>query len=174
MKAEYLKTHWIPYLASVVLFVAMLALGSGWFEAGALLTLIALWGVQHHRLYQDDRNKARALRATEGGSAFAAEMQGLADDLQTGVGGLTGFLEHELSQIRSLVGDAVGTLQSSFNGINDQSQAQLDMVHAMLDDVADNIENESGRVSFAEFAQETDKVLRFFVTHVVEISQNTM
>lgn len=174
MKAEYLKTHWIPYLVSVVLFVAVLALGSGWFEAGALLVLITLWGVQHHRIYQDDQSKAQALGATEGGSALAAEMQGLADDLQTGVGGLTGSLESELSQIRSLVGDAVGTLQSSFNGINDQSQAQLDMVQAMLANVADNIENESGRVSFAEFAQETDKVLQFFVTHVVEISQNTM
>ncbi|MBL3591394.1 MAG: chemotaxis protein [gamma proteobacterium endosymbiont of Lamellibrachia anaximandri] len=174
MKAEYLKTHWIPYLASVVLFVAVLVLGSAWFEAGALLTLTVLWGVQHHRLYQADRDKAQTLSATEGGSALASEMQGLADDLQTGVGGLTGSLESELSQIRALVGDAVGTLQGSFNGINDQSQAQLDMVQAMLANVADNIENESGQVSFAEFAQETDKVLRFFVTHVVEISQNTM
>ncbi|RLJ19948.1 chemotaxis protein [bacterium endosymbiont of Escarpia laminata] len=174
MKAEYLKTHWIPYLASVMLFVAVLALGSGWFEAGAFLVLIALWGVQHHRIYRDDRNKAQILSATEGGSALVSEMQGLADDLQTGVAGLTGALESELSQIQSLVGDAVGTLQNSFNGINDQSQAQLDMVQTMLANVADNIENESGWVSFAEFAQETDKVLQFFVTHVVEISQNTM
>ncbi|MCB1904702.1 MAG: chemotaxis protein, partial [Gammaproteobacteria bacterium] len=70
--------------------------------------------------------------------------------------------------VRTLVSDAVATLQASFHGLNELSQSQQSLVLSMLSDAAgDSQTSADNRVSFHKFAEETDMVLRVFVDHVV-------
>ncbi len=104
-----------------------------------------------------------------------SQIKHLAGDLQEIVSEQTKRLNTELEQLRSLVKDSVNTLQGSFQEINEQSQGQLQLVQGMLLNVSDQADNEkNNHVSFAELADETDKLLRYFVDHVLENSHDTM
>ena len=77
----------------------------------------------------------------------------------------------DLRQVQNLVADAVATLQQAFNGLNErafqQSQLVGDMIASMREQGGDDGEG-------GGFAEETDKVLRYFVEYVVNTSAQSM
>ena len=78
----------------------------------------------------------------------------------------------DLRQIQNLVGDAAGTLQQAFNGLNDCTTQQSDLVGQMIASMRDQCgqgEGEDGG-----FAEETDKVLRYFVEYVINTSAQSV
>jgi methyl-accepting chemotaxis protein len=79
-------------------------------------------------------------------------------------------MRKELRQIQDLVGDAVGTLQSAFHGLNAKSGQQSNLVASMLDQMKDDDED----LAVSGFAEQTDEVLRYFVDYVVNTSANSM
>lgn len=152
--------------------MAILA-GVGWPGVMAVLLSSLLWAVTHYRNYAA-RLADRDLR-TDDSTDLVVEMHGLADELQQGVNLLTESLKGELQQMQTLIEDSVGTLQESFHGINGQSQNQLEMVQGLIANVSGGIAGDGGgKFSFAEFAEETDKVLHYFVEHVISISHSTI
>jgi methyl-accepting chemotaxis protein len=83
----------------------------------------------------------------------------------------TGQMRHDLQQIQSLVGDAVTTLQDAFNGLNARSTQQSELVGEMIS----SMREQSGEsTEGGGFAEETDKVLRYFVDYVVNTSAQSM
>ncbi|MEN8167040.1 MAG: methyl-accepting chemotaxis protein [Pseudomonadota bacterium] len=173
MNINYFKNNWMPYISTaLVLSVAILA-GVGWPGIMAVLLSSVIWAVTHYRNYAA-RLVEMDLR-TDDSTDLVVEMRGLADELQQGVTLLTESLKGELRQMKTLIEDSVGTLQESFHGINGQSQNQLEMVQGMISNVSDDVAGDSGgKVSFSEFAEETDKVLHYFVEHVIAVSQSTI
>lgn len=89
-------------------------------------------------------------------------------------------MRSELTQIQNLVGDAVGTLQNAFNGLNARSQQQQQRVNALMAVLKASSATQAGQgadadaTSMESFAQETDKVLNYFVEYVVSTSSNSM
>lgn len=101
---------------------------------------------------------------------------GLVQSIDSGFEVLVTSMNSDLQQIQTLVGDAVVTLQGSFNGLNTASEEQKELVSALVSRMqvhGEDDENKQG-ISFEEFARETDKVLKFFVDHVVQVSVNSM
>jgi methyl-accepting chemotaxis protein len=138
-----------------------------------LLLLSLAWIVSHYRNYLSFLRE----RDNDSDEEFdlGHEIKELTNELQQGVVALTDALKGELTQIRILVEDSAHTLQDSFQGINGHSQTQLQMVQGMIANISGNVSgNSTENISFAEFADETDKVLRYFVDNVIEISQSTM
>ena len=81
-------------------------------------------------------------------------------------------MRNDLNQVRTLVSDAVATLQASFHGLNELSQSQQSLVLSMLSDAAgDSQTSADNRVSFHKFAEETDMVLRVLSTMWYAVAQ---
>lgn len=141
-----------------------------------ILLLLALAGVWIAHSYLGYVNKTRQAEThTDEENDLVKEIDGLTQELHIGVLSTCGNLRGELSQIRTLVEDSVKTLQVSFQGMNGHSKEQLAMVQGMIANVSGQISSDKeNNVSFAEFAEETDKVIRYFVDHVILISQSTM
>ncbi|MEN8178007.1 MAG: methyl-accepting chemotaxis protein [Pseudomonadota bacterium] len=171
---KYLKSNWMPYAASSVLLLLSVLLDDGWMTAAVILITAAIWAALGY--IQNKRNLAAATVTHNGMEAeLVSEMENLATEMQQGVTELTSTMKRELEQVQNLIADSVNTLQSSFHGINEQSQNQFYLVQGMLEQITDSIESDQQEhLSFADFANETDKVLRYFVDHVIEISHNTM
>jgi methyl-accepting chemotaxis protein len=87
---------------------------------------------------------------------------------------LVARMAQDLEQIRQLVGDAVVTLQQSFGGLNQESQAQQAMVAKLIQQVSHGDQEGEEAVTFGDFADETDTVLRHFVDYVVNTSAKGM
>ncbi len=150
-------------------------MGVSWVGVLMLAVLTLIWGLLDYRNRKKLTQGEQSIRALAGGGELIGEMGALSREIKLGVSEQVAKLRSEQAQIQTLINDAVQTLQESFNGINGQSQAQLELVMGLIESVSDGIESEGNKkITFADFASETDKVLRFFVEHVVTISHNTM
>ena len=83
--------------------------------------------------------------------------------------------QEELSQVKTVVADAVVTMSGSFNGLHETTSKQSALVQSLVnslveDDASENIEG----LNFSKFAEETDNVLKFFIEHLLNVSQQSM
>ncbi len=97
----------------------------------------------------------------------------LVKGIDSGFETMVNSMQGDMQQIQSLVADAVVTLQSSFNGLNAASEKQKDVVTSLVARMHSSM-GESGTISFHDFAGETDKVLKYFIDHVLQVSVNSM
>ena len=169
----YIKSRWIIYIVSCMVLVLSLFLDINITGLSLILSLIAIWSYHDYRTYKQSAMREDDYQDTEYDMAY--EMDEFSREIKDGVILLITDLQAELIQIRTLVSDSVSTLQSSFHGINHHSQDQLNMVQGMISNISGSLVEESNnKISFKEFADETDKVLRYFVEHVIAISHSTM
>ena len=80
----------------------------------------------------------------------------------------------ELQQLKSMVADAVATMSNSFNRLHQLTSGQSVVVHSLVSDLDGSTKNASGSMSFQQFAEETDTVLRFFIDHILDISKQSI
>ena len=169
MNISGLRQTWLPVMVSLLAMTVILLFAPGWIAFLSVLVSSASW------FFMSTRQERVIDKESALGPQLTKEIHEFSNELHHGINVLSGSLKGELTQIRSLVGDSVNTLQDSFHGINGCSRKQLDMVHDMMEAVSNSIESEStASVTFTEFAAETDNVLRYFVDHVIAISHNTM
>jgi methyl-accepting chemotaxis protein len=82
--------------------------------------------------------------------------------------------ESELLSLKSLFADAVMTMSSSFNNLHSLTSGQSVLVQSIIKDLDVNQENKSTSLNFSQFAEETDKVLRFFIDHILEVCKQSI
>ncbi len=131
------------------------------------------WAASVHRLQRRSASD-RDERARADASAVDGAVQRLLGELRESTDALRAGLDGELRQVQRLIADAVSTLQTSFRGLNEESNAQRVLVADLLERMRDNQPGEEGRVSFRSFAQETDTALDYLVQHIVSTSTSSM
>jgi methyl-accepting chemotaxis protein len=87
----------------------------------------------------------------------------------------TDTFQQELQQVKSVVADAVVTMANSFNGVNNLASEQSSAVYTMIANMSGNAEDQGDKkLSFQEFAQETDHVLRQFIEQILTVSKQSV
>ncbi|MGY6274963.1 methyl-accepting chemotaxis protein [Methylomonas sp. MgM2] len=79
----------------------------------------------------------------------------------------------ELKQLKAMVADAVVTMSASFSNLHQLTTGQSDVVHSLIEDLNQSEAKSGGSQTFQEFAEETDKVLGFFIDHILQISKQS-
>ena len=143
---------------------------------GAVLVLLvgAAWLGHAATVAHRQRRTEAEQRSAVDAPALERRVVELFGHIEGHLSSLVEQLRQDLAQLRGLVGDAVVTLQGSFNGLNEQSEAQQHMVSSLIMQVGDRPGGPDGVISFSEFAEETDRALRNFVDYVVNTSSNSM
>lgn len=81
----------------------------------------------------------------------------------------------ELQQMKDVVSNAVATLSSSFNGLHSLTTEQSEVVSSLMSSLGDQQAGEGDKVlNFTDFAAETDRVLGFFIEHILNVSKQSM
>ena len=86
----------------------------------------------------------------------------------------TDTFHKELQQVKSVVADAVVTMTSSFNGVNELASEQSTAVYTMLANMSGDADNDDKTLSFQEFAKETDQVLGHFIEQILTVSKQSI
>ncbi len=167
----FLRNNAVPLAASGVVAVGV-ALAGEVVAALAALLVALLWA-------GSDRLKARRCatdtrQADEKAAAQAKEMRALFQELKGLVADHVEQMRSELAQVRSLVSDAVHTLQTSFQGLDQQTRLQQELAHMLIAQMADADAEGGDSVSFKIFTEQTSEVLRYFVDHIVRISKDSI
>jgi methyl-accepting chemotaxis protein len=84
-----------------------------------------------------------------------------------------------IDQAKGLLHDAVGSISTSFHGLNEASRSQFDMFRGVMASVSSQQQDggsEPGErmLGFREFADETNRILQYFVDLIVKTSQDSM
>lgn len=164
-----------PVLATLLAIIAHFMLGSSWLSAVLMMVVSSVWGWVIWRAFQEYHVLMDKLNGVScNGDDLNQSLDALMQEFDDSVRGELNLIGDELEQIDGLVRDATGTLNTSFNGLQEQSFRQDSLVRSLVENMADQSHAENGRISFQEFARETDDVLQFFVQHVVNISRDSM
>ena len=83
------------------------------------------------------------------------------------------IIDGDLSQSQSIISDAISKLQSSFEGMHDQSSTQAKLITGLIQTSMQNT-TEDGEVSFEQFAIEVKGVLEHFVDEMIVTSKDSM
>lgn len=81
----------------------------------------------------------------------------------------------DLKQLKSVVSDAVSTLNDSFNGLHKLTATQNDTVMFLLDhQSANSTGHSSGTLDFQKFTEETQSLLNSFIANILSVSQQSI
>ena len=78
-----------------------------------------------------------------------------------------------MERTRQIIEEAASGLAKSFSNMHQQAEEQKRVVMSMADNMAGDT-SESRVIGFKQFAAETDRVLTYFIQHIVEISADSM
>jgi methyl-accepting chemotaxis protein len=82
--------------------------------------------------------------------------------------------DDELLKLKQIVADAVFTMSTSFNNLHQLTSGQSRVVHTLISDLDGSKDNKDTGLTFQQFTDETDKVLGFFIEHILMISKQSM
>ena len=166
--------HNLPALAvSLVLLVLAFVLPAGGWQPLLMLPVIAAWAgnawwVQSRLDYQHQQHREQVCASAR------QHVRGLCTDVVEAVCTDSREIRADLGQVRDLVHDAVGQLNRSFGGLNEQSQAQRALVLALIDKITGSMTASDGgakKLSMQEFTVEIANVLQYFIDIMVDISK---
>jgi len=168
-----IKNSWKPIGLSGILIAIALFMGLP-ISALALMILITLVWMSFYCLsHPIDGRPLHSSEAKESEEQLDEASQEISEALQKGVSQVVHLLQGEQEQVKTLVQDAVEVLQNSFNGINNKSKDQLELVQSIILSISSDSDDAS-KVSFDQFTKETDSVLKYFVDHVISVSAESM
>jgi methyl-accepting chemotaxis protein len=140
-----------------------------------LVAVAAAWAWSSYpRLHGDFSGTEESVAGGAREGEIDHELDGLLTDIRAGICDEVVVVRSEMNQIQTLVGDAIQTLNGSFNGLNAESKAQQALVLSLIENMGDTTRDATSRVSFREFAQATNDVLQFFVENVLGTSRDSM
>jgi len=170
----FLKQQWLPLCLSLLLIVGAWLVQHSPAIAGWMLLITLAWVISMLWNGRKPGSGSDAGAGEDAESQLTEEVFGLAADLDRAVAALSTQIRNDLTQMRTLVSDAVGTLQHSFHDLNELSQSQQQLVVSMIEESSQEDDEKHSSVHFKDFAEETDRVLSYFIEHIVETSADSM
>ena len=162
----------IPISASLIAAGLMFVVKSDWIQVAILLGCAAIWWLSTSRNHAKIvENKLEQQSVNTNMSPVFSQLEGIIQEESN-------VIQHELGQINSLVNDAIENLTSSFNGLNDLSRSQEDLVSGLVTNMTANKENSDGSeektLMINGFADETNQALHYFIEHILSTSRDSM
>ncbi len=168
----FLKKVWFPLL---LLFIALLL---PFFFSIEILYWIVLPLISVAWFFVSFQNQNRTIANLEKNSAENAD--NLTSVIEQYITNLESCMEQEitsfqqeLSQLKTVIADAVVTMTESFNNLHGLTSGQSSLVQALMGSLDDSSENTES-LNFGKFADETDSVLKFFIDHILQISKQSI
>lgn len=174
MISQFIQISWKPVAASGVILAIAVLMGLSVSALALLLMMMIIWcGYSFFQMTTGRIVMAEQRQPQDEQGDLSHASQELSAELQSGIRELIMILQSEQEQMKNLVQDAVLILQGSFHGINEKSKEQLDLAQSIAMNIAGEMVDEK-HTSFDQFTEETGKLLRYFVDHVISISSESM
>ncbi|MEO5343082.1 MAG: methyl-accepting chemotaxis protein [Gammaproteobacteria bacterium SHHR-1] len=174
------NSKWIlPSLAAPLVLLLAWLTGAGLFTLGWLLLPFALWFVSLWLGARQEQDSAPQPGADDQLRQLNSSLTQLSGGLDSAAQDTGATLRADLERIQHLLGDAIGSLQHSFQGLHQASNEQSDLVAGLVQGMGCCAEQNSPSdaeqiTSFEQFADTTKQLLQQFIDNIVSVSQKSM
>ena len=176
MLVEYIKRY------IIAIAISLAAIGGIWFSTSApwieglwMLVTIGAWAVNSGivlRHLESDRRDA-VIAASE--CPIGEELHGISQEINQAVSDCAMVMDSELEQVRSLVADAVISLNSSFTGLECLSHAEQEMVMSLIQHMSATVADADGESRDVQTViQEAGQVMGYFIDLIVDMSKGSV
>ncbi len=174
-----IRTHWPVLTLSLGGLALLLVGGAPGFSIVLFVLVVAGWTLSSVYAALSPSSKKRVEQDKANVGVFMVEGEelcGITEEIDKTVREGVGSVHQELDQVNQLLSDAVMSLNSSFSGLNEKTQSQMRVVTGLLNNLSTSLEDEedSQHLGIRQFTRETEKILQYFITHIVETSKESM
>ncbi|WP_324187605.1 methyl-accepting chemotaxis protein [Thiomicrorhabdus heinhorstiae] len=172
----FLQRFWPLWILSLAAVAASIAFAHYW-EAAFIVILSLLWSLATTRVLQGQGAIAQQSVSTsvQAAPAMRASDEALSlalNDIDTVIEQEVSIVHEELSQVKSLVAEAIETLNQSFSGLHMQTQAEYQLVSGLIDNLGSEGQNDEG-MSIQKFSTEIKVVLQYLIDLLTNASQRS-
>ncbi len=177
---DFLKRLIFPVVVSLLAVVAQDFIQHEYAAQASVLFVSLVWMIVYVMAPRPQLDKGARGSENADVTDIPAEINQLVGECVDTFKAEVGILDVDLDRSRTLIRDAVSELQVSFNGLSEQSNAQLTMIMQLIDktsDVSDggaSNEEASSKMGFGDFAAETNTLLDFFIEQIINTSKDSM
>ena len=99
-------------------------------------------------------------------------LQLIMNDMDQVVNHEVGVVSNELDQVKGLVSEAIETLNNSFSGLHEQTQAEYQLVSSLIDNLGGG-EGDANEMSIQKFSTEIKDVLQYLIDSIIHGSERS-
>ncbi len=99
-------------------------------------------------------------------------LQSIMQDMDQVVNNEVGVVASELDQVKTLVSEAIDTLNASFSGLHEQTQAEYELVLSLIDNLGGG-DGTSEEMSIEKFSAEIKEVLQYLIDLIIHGSERS-
>ena len=180
---DVIKTYWLAWLITFI-GVILGFMDIPFIGSIMLLLVSVVWTLQVAKLAQSATQVSAKQEATVPRSlnSFSTEpsismktvdesMQLIMNDVDTVIEQEVSVVGEELIQVKTLVSEAIETLNGSFSGLHEQTQAEYQLVVSLLDNLGGG--EDSNEMSIQKFSAEIKVVLQYLIDLLTNASQRS-
>lgn len=187
---DIIKTYWLAWLLTL-LGVVVSFVGVPYVGAIMLFMVSVVWTVLVANIAKANSNtqKDESHSVPKPAPAVQAAVQGydkeamlkvitadeslrlIMNDVDAVISQEVGIVDDELLQVKTLVSEAIETLNGSFSGLHEQTQAEYQLVVSLLDNLGGG--EDSNEMSIQKFSSEIKVVLQYLIDLLTNASERS-
>lgn len=172
---KYINDHAVILTMSLVLLLGFWQAEFEWVKRALMVSVIAIWWTAYAVKVSRMDKTHRASRFPGDDSAVTEELSDLVQQIRNSVEDCTRLAQNDLAQIKSLVSDAVVSLNTSFTGLQSLSQSEQEMVMSLIRRTSMILTNEDGKNhDVHRVIHEASEVMEYFVNLIVDMSKGSI
>jgi len=180
---DVIKTYWLAWLITFI-GVILGFMDIPYIGSIMLLLVSVVWTLQVAKLAQSapQVSAKQEVAVPRSLNSFSTEpsismktvdesMQLIMNDVDTVIEQEVSVVGEELIQVKTLVSEAIETLNGSFSGLHEQTQAEYQLVVSLLDNLGGG--EDSNEMSIQKFSAEIKVVLQYLIDLLTNASQRS-
>ena len=171
---QIIKQYWLVITVnSVVLFYGAVVHD---FNYGLISLLIVMGSyiINGILINRSNLNDVVSSQTDNQSASGINEVTGQIGELSALIMGELNALKESTDQVNNLVSDAVSGLSNGFSTLSSEARAQEQLIMSLITNMSDSENEDSGRITIKQFAAETDEILNYFVSHIINVSKESM
>lgn len=175
MNNELIKRYWPAALTTVLVLLAEVVWLQSTGAVAATLAAATAWALTAHRSLRRAERDAAAHAETAAVQQSGGEFREIVHAMDHANQEYLHEIERDIGQVQSLVGDAVSTLNRSFNALYEQSQSEQDLVVSLAGQMKGLVADAEGKdLGMEDVIRETGEVLTYFIELIVDMCKGSI
>lgn len=170
----FIKQFWFALLCNLSVFFYGVLFGEGIYGIEILVFIMMAWIVNVLFILKKKPSTNISFDNDVNESKHTLTISDQVSQLAELISGELLSLNDSIVQVNSLVSDAVSGLSHGFSTLSSEARSQEQLVMSLITNMSDQQSEDTKRVTIKQFASETDEILNYFVSHIINVSKESM